>query len=221
MCGTLCHQGDRIILSLRLLAQSGRAEPATGCPLWGNADIDLTPRNVRYWSNSGHRLNAQDVPRCANCTPSSENRHLTNERAFFCWPFYFSTRRPALVDRPWTIHRRSRTAANADRSVCQKSACQRLLRTRRPPATTPQRLPLRLSSDPFASNFGCHAAWWRAPVSPPAPNRISTVRLVAYRFDSFGSLALFEPVTRRVTFGLRIMGFGRGGSYSFGTWRLE
>src|SRR6516162_8515277 len=47
------------------------------------------------------------------------------------------------------------------------------------------------------------------------------VRLVAYRFDSFGSLALFEPVTRRVTFGLRIMGFGRGGSYSFGTWRLE
>ena len=92
---------------------------------WGKADIDLTPRNVRYWSNSGHRLNAQDVPRCVNCTPSSENRHLTNERAFFCWPFYFSTRRPALVDRPWTIHRRSRTAANADCSVCQKSTCPR------------------------------------------------------------------------------------------------
>src|SRR6516165_1670843 len=102
------------------------------------------------------------------------------------------------------------------RRLRSMSADQRLLRTRRPPATTPQRLPLRLSSDPFASNFGCHAAWWRAPVSPPAPNRISTVRLVAYRFDSFGSLALFEPVTRRVTFGLRIMGFGRGGSYSFG-----
>src|SRR6516162_5830821 len=96
------------------------------------------------------------------------------------------------------------------RRLRSMSADQRLLRTRRPPATTPQRLPLRLSSDPFASNFGCHAAWWRA-----------TVRLVAYRFDSFGSLALFEPVTRRVTFGLRIMGFGRGGSYSFGTWRLE
>src|SRR6516165_12146934 len=80
------------------------------------------------------------------------------------------------------------------RRLRSMSADQRLLRTRRPPATTPQRLPLRLSSDPFASNFGCHAAWWRAPVSPPAPNRISTVRLVAYRFDSSGSLALFEPV---------------------------
>src|SRR5262249_55784638 len=51
-------------------------------------------------------------------------------------------------------------------------ADQRPLRTYRSPATAPQQLPipLTLSSDPyasnfFASNFACHATWWRASQS--------------------------------------------------------
>src|SRR5262249_26980228 len=43
--------------------------------------------------------------------------------------------------------------------------------TRCPPTTTPQRLPipLRLSPDPFASIFACHATWWRPPIHPTPP----------------------------------------------------
>jgi hypothetical protein len=40
----------------------------------------------------------------------------------------------------------------------------------------PQRLPIpsRLSSDPFASSFACHATWWRPPIHRrlPSPGRV-------------------------------------------------
>ena len=62
-------------------AAKGNLNPAmANVCFWHKADIPITPMNVRFWGNSGHRL---DAPQCPLLTQSGHCEHYLRSFAHY------------------------------------------------------------------------------------------------------------------------------------------